>query len=123
MTKEELFRLAAAMNGLCIMGCLPGSPADLAGLRYGDVVLEVNGVATTDWAAYMRAINNDSRVMAVRYFRNGQEHSVELDLPQAREPMNTEALISSVAARVLSKLQSDDLEDSPQKSEPSSLLN
>lgn len=109
MTKEELMHLASAMNGLCILGCLPGSPADLAGLRYGDVVLEVNGVLTPDWAAYLRAVNTPSRVMSVRYFRSGEERCVQLELPTERHTVPQSELLANVATRVLSKLNAQAL--------------
>ncbi|MFT3710894.1 MAG: PDZ domain-containing protein [Archangium sp.] len=113
MSKEELMQLAAALKGLCVLGCLPGSPSDLAGLRYGDVVLEVNGVLTDDWAAFMKAVSGQRDTMSVRYFRDGEEHFVELVLPQKsdRPDVNPDALLKNVAARVLSRLHQDAMDD------------
>lgn len=119
-TKEELLRLASAMNGLSILGCLPDSPAHRAGLRYGDVVLEVNGVPTPDWVAYLRAVNTRSRQMTVRYLRGGEEHFVVLELDAEREVVEPQDLLASVASRVLSKLQS---ENAMPENEPEPLLN
>lgn len=118
MTKEELLELAAAMNGLGILGCLPGSPADLAGLRYGDVVLEVNGVATSSWAAYLQATQREARVMRVRYFRGGTETSVELELADGRAPIDTGHLLTDVATKVLSMARAAELGDVSGTDEP-----
>lgn len=105
MSREDLERLAEAMNGLAILGCLPGSPADLAGLRYGDVVLEVNGVTTSSWSAYAHAVSERPRVMRVRYFRGGAEHLVELTMPERGETPNPAVLLSAVAEHVLSRVE------------------
>ena len=76
------------MGGLAILGCLPGSPAAEAGLRYGDILLEVNGQPTPDWAAYVASARTQG-TMAVRVFRGGAELHFRLPLseePQAPSP-------------------------------------
>jgi predicted metalloprotease with PDZ domain len=95
MRRDELEALATAMGGLAILGCLPSTPAAEAGLRYGDVLLEVNGVPTPDWVAYVRASRTRS-VMAIRVFRDGSEVRLALSLPERPEPLESAALLDKV---------------------------
>ena len=46
IAKRTLFELAKTLDGLPVLGCLAGSPAALAGVRYGDILLSVNGQRT-----------------------------------------------------------------------------
>ncbi len=49
---------AAAVPGLRLTGVTPGSPADLAGAKAGDVVVEFGGVAVTDLYTYTDALRS-----------------------------------------------------------------
>lgn len=91
MKTDELNRIATTLGGLCLLGCLHNSPAARAGLRYGDVVLEVNGHRTPDWGSYIDATRVRLPVMTVRFFRDGSEQVVQLPLdetPPSMSPMN-----------------------------------
>jgi S1-C subfamily serine protease len=68
------------MRGLPVYGCLPGSPADRAGVRYGDVLLSVEGQATPSWEAYVTARESSGASIRVRLFRDGHEFELELEL-------------------------------------------
>lgn len=58
---------------------LPGGPAAEAGLREGDVVTAVDGVAIADFAALADAINaRPNRDIAVRFTRDGVASAVSL---------------------------------------------
>ena len=52
---EDVTRLATRLNGVPVLGCRPGSPAAVAGVQYGDILMAVNNVPTPDWAAYIEA--------------------------------------------------------------------
>src|SRR4051794_31869054 len=43
MQRKQLEEIAATVKGVPVWGCLPGSTAAEAGVRYGDIVLAVNG--------------------------------------------------------------------------------
>jgi S1-C subfamily serine protease len=55
-TMSNVAEMAKIYGGMPFMGALPDSPAERAGLRWGDIVLAVN----------------------VRFVRDGIEHEVEL---------------------------------------------
>lgn len=113
MKKDEFERIAETLGGLCLLGCLRGSPADRAGLRYGDVVLEVNGVRTPDWAAYIEATQQRRATMTVRYFRDGAEHTVEFPIDSSDErPSALDVLRALTASGATARLH-DEEEDAP----------
>jgi len=78
LSSEQLTKLATVLGGLPVLGCRPGSPAARAGIRYGDVVLSVNGMKTPDWASYVEARALARQRMQVAIFRGGQEVELEL---------------------------------------------
>lgn len=84
INKSKLTDLAVALSGLPVYGCLPGSPADQAGIRYGDVLLSVDGHATPSWDAYVAARQHSGKSIVLRLFRDGREFDVELVLNGGR---------------------------------------
>ena len=88
---RDLMELARALGGLPVFGCLVGSPAEQAGIRYGDVLLAVDGMPTRTVDDYLAARSRSGRTIVVRIFRAGAELDVELGL---RDPLQA----SEVAA-------------------------
>jgi S1-C subfamily serine protease len=80
LSPSDLARLATALGGLPILGCLAGSPAQDAGIRYGDILLSLDGMPTSSWDEFLVARNQAGRVIVVRVFRQGQELDVALEL-------------------------------------------
>jgi C-terminal processing protease CtpA/Prc len=78
--KSILTALAQSLGGLPVYGCLPGSPADRAGVRYGDVLLSVDGHSTPTWEAYLEARDRSSSSIRIRLFRDGTELEIDLVL-------------------------------------------
>lgn len=98
MRRDDLEKLAAALGGLAILGCLPDSPAAAAGLRYGDVLLSVNSVPTPNWVAYVKVMNERKKgSMVVRVFRDGVEAEYALQLEE--DPTAPE--VPNLLARIL----------------------
>jgi S1-C subfamily serine protease len=78
MSAAVIEQIAKIYNGLPLLSCLPGSPAARAGLRWGDIVLSVNGVPTPDAMAFVRAREAKQGSALVRFVRAGREQEVEL---------------------------------------------
>ena len=73
IAKESLFALAKALEGIPVLGSLGGTPAARAGIRYGDVLLSVNGKRTRNVLDYVEAKALRSDGMDVVIFRTGSE--------------------------------------------------
>ena len=78
--KRNLVELACKLDGLPIFGCLKGSPAALAGVRYGDVLMAVDGEPTPTWDAYLRVRERSKETITLLLFRDGQELEVRVQL-------------------------------------------
>jgi S1-C subfamily serine protease len=94
MSTKQIDELAAAVRGVPVRGCVPGSTAAEAGVRYGDIVLAVNGFPTPRLDEYLSARRLRSDGCELRLFRDGQELSLFVPF---RGPMDAFAVL---AARV-----------------------
>lgn len=61
-----------------MLGTLEGSPAARLGVRYGDILLSVNGVRTRTVSDYLEAKDRRPDGMIVTVFRAGEERVVDL---------------------------------------------
>ncbi|HLL21640.1 MAG TPA: PDZ domain-containing protein [Kofleriaceae bacterium] len=82
----ELTKLAIALGGLPVLTCRAGSAAERAGVRYGDIVLEVNGIETPDWASFLEARRKTTGVMTLHIFRDGVYFALDVDLAGSMTP-------------------------------------
>jgi len=80
--------MATILNGIAIWGAVPGSPAAELGVRYGDIVLRVNGVATPTIQDFVEARALSRQHTELELFRDGQ--LVRLTLVLARSPRVTD---------------------------------
>lgn len=81
---SDLNKVAEVYEGIPVWGCLPGYSADSAGIRAGDIVIRVNGMATPTIDEYLEARALDSRGADITYVREGKEHTVRLAFGQSR---------------------------------------
>jgi S1-C subfamily serine protease len=79
----DLGELARTLGGLPVHGCLPGSPAERAGVRFGDVLLSVDGQPTPTWDAYLEARHHSGPSIRLRLFRDGVEFEVDVELDRS----------------------------------------
>ena len=88
LSPTDLARLATALGGLPILGCLSGSPAADAGIRYGDILLAVDGKPTTSWDDFLEARKLGTDHMLARVFRQGVEFDITIPLrPATQSPI------------------------------------
>jgi S1-C subfamily serine protease len=69
--RSDLSRLAEILGGLPVLGCLAGSPAAVAGVRCGDILLAINGKRTSTWAEFIEARRESVDWLVARVFRDG----------------------------------------------------
>lgn len=100
LDRNELHKLASVLGGLPVLGCRPGSPAQQAGVRYGDIVMSVNGIRTPDWQAFMTARNACKTNMLVEVFRDGAHitFDVSLDPNATAASVDMPALLAELIA-------------------------
>jgi len=79
ISRKQLEEIAATVQGIPIFGCLPRSTAEEAGVRYGDIVLSVNGVRTFTIDDYLGARALRASGMELRVFRGGQELNLNVE--------------------------------------------
>ena len=83
VTSEIAQRLGMSEpHGIYIARVLPGGGADKAGMKQGDVLLNVNGVEVNSYASMMEevALFNPGDTVTVVYIRDGKMHTAELTL-------------------------------------------
>lgn len=85
INRHDLTRIASTLGGLPVYGCLPGSPAERAGVRYGDVLLMVDGQPVPTWDAYLAVREKSGPTIRVHLFREGLEIDLVLVLNAHRE--------------------------------------
>jgi len=67
-------------KGALVNQVLPGSPADKAGLKNGDVIVAFNGTPVANVASFrLQVASSDiGKPAAVKYLRDGKEHTAEV---------------------------------------------
>ncbi|HKO46183.1 MAG TPA: hypothetical protein VJV79_00580 [Polyangiaceae bacterium] len=95
MSRKQLEEIAATVQGIPVWGCLPGSTAAEAGVRYGDIVLGVNGMPTPGIGEYLsaRALRSDG--IELRLFRAGEELTLFVKFRPPEDQL--EALATQIA--------------------------
>ncbi len=102
LSRIQLNKLAETLGGIAVWGCLSGSRAQRAGVGYGDIVLSVNGVRTSNMDEYLqaRALRND--IIQLVVFRDGAEVSVDIELDPGQRREYTREELESVTSEIVS---------------------
>lgn len=98
--KKSLYAMAKALEGVPVLGSLAGSPAARAGIRYGDILLVVNGVRTTTVLEYIQARSQRTDGMDVVVFRAGERHERSLVYDGGPRPDPMSLLSELVTMRI-----------------------
>ena len=108
---DDVTRMATRLKGVPVLGCRPGSPAARAGVRYGDILVAVNGMPTPDWSAYVEARALARGHMQVELFRAGETLVLEFALPMQGEPIDAATLLDELIEHGLMPLAGGDRRD------------
>jgi S1-C subfamily serine protease len=76
--RKQLEEIAAVVQGIPVWGCSKGSPSEDAGVRYGDIVLVVNGMRTTSIDDYLAARKLRTDGVELELLRDGKEITLYL---------------------------------------------
>jgi S1-C subfamily serine protease len=95
--RQQLQAIADAVQGIPVWGCLAGSTAAEAGVRYGDIVLEVNGLRTITIDDYLAGRKLRSDGIALRLFRDGSELTLFVELRPMKPEQGWEMMLELIA--------------------------
>ena len=79
-----------------MLGALSGTPAARAGIRYGDVLLSVNGMRTKTVADYIEAKALRADGMEIVVFRSGSETMETLLYDENAPPVDPTAIVAEL---------------------------
>jgi S1-C subfamily serine protease len=68
----QVARVAEILGGIPVWEVFPGSAAELAGVRFGDIILRVNGVATPTFKSFLAAGEAHLEHLEFDVFRAGK---------------------------------------------------
>jgi len=104
MDKKSMDKMGDIVQGIPVYGVFPGDPADQAGLRAGDYIIECNGVRTPTVYEYLGAVKLDQdNVRTVKAWRNGVELDLSWKIRKRDEEPNEEAIAKWMIAHGLDK--------------------
>jgi len=73
MTHRQLFDLAQVLEGMPLLAVMENSPAEKAGLRYGDIVLFVNDMRVNNADSFVKARSKNPNTINLVIWRNSSE--------------------------------------------------
>jgi S1-C subfamily serine protease len=83
LNRHDCYEIAAIYGGVPVLGALPDSPAARVGIRFGDVLLELNGRRTSTIDDVLEARTGEETTLTAKVIRNGVELTLELDMTRA----------------------------------------
>ncbi|MEO8901093.1 MAG: hypothetical protein ABI488_05430 [Polyangiaceae bacterium] len=94
--RKQLEEIAATVQGVPVWGCLKGSPSADAGVRYGDILLVVNGVRTVNIDDYLAARKLRADGVELQILRDGHELTLKLEFRPANT-ISVEQMVEEMA--------------------------
>ena len=112
MDKKSLDKMGDIVQGIPVYGVFPGDPAERAGLKVGDYIIECNGVRTPTAFEYLDAVKLDQdNVRTVKVWRNGAELDLSWEIRKQEEEPDQEALAKRLVAQGLDKFLLSDQDE------------
>jgi S1-C subfamily serine protease len=96
IARAAVFALAKALEGIPVLGALADSPAARAGIRYGDVLLSVNGRRTRTVLDYIEAKSLRTDGMDIVVFRSGAEKIEQLAYDATAPAIDPSAILEEL---------------------------
>jgi len=83
----ESFKLGD-LKGVLITDVMHNSPADLAGVKAGDILLSIDGKPITNWSTMLETVANlpPGKVAPVKLVRNGAEMVMQVKIGKRPKP-------------------------------------
>jgi predicted metalloprotease with PDZ domain len=101
--KNEAVRRDELINpfkGVPLLGLMPDSPAELAGMKPGDLIVAVNGVRTEDVADYLSAKERCKTAMQVVFLREQVYYEATLHWGTDTDAPTADAVAAGRATRL-----------------------
>ena len=105
--RNQLEEIAAAVQGVPVWGCLKGSPSADAGVRYGDIVMVVNGMRTANIEDYLEARKLRKDGVELVILRDGNEMTLLLEFRAANTTSVEQMVVELAEGRTLSSAPPD----------------
>ena len=83
----ETFKLGDT-KGVLVTEVMRNSPAEKAGIKTGDILIEIDGKAVGDWSAMLETVSNLSpgKMSMVKLMRNGTEKNLQVKIGKRPKP-------------------------------------
>lgn len=83
----ESFKLGD-LKGVLITDVMRNSPADMAGVKAGDILLSIDGAAITNWSSMLETVANlpPGKIAPVKLVRNGAEMVMQVKIGKRPKP-------------------------------------
>jgi predicted metalloprotease with PDZ domain len=92
--------LISTFEGVPLIGLLPDSPAELAGMQPGDLIVAVNGMRTHNVVDYISAKNRCKSAMQVIFLRQRVYYEATVLWPDDSRAPSADAIAKGRAARL-----------------------
>jgi len=97
LPRRQLEAIAETLQGIPVLGCLKGGMAAQLGVRYGDIVIEVNGVRTLSIDDYVSARKLRTDGVDLKLFRDGEDIAVFVPFRPRTSEQSWEMLVELIA--------------------------